>query len=169
MAEPRPGSVARRRLPASRARPGTADEAGSPAVDEAAVVVSGAAVTGSAGGAGAGASAGAPVPPPAEPAGDDAPDVPGNGGTPGTGGRSGPPDPPSSTPGTCTSTRPGTPTSIGGVVTGGRTWASAVPAHRAPAVRALAATARKPAAPRRRIMSPRPRARAAEPAPSPPP
>src|SRR5262249_37296351 len=151
MAEPRPGSVARRRLPASRARPGTADEAGSPAVDEAAVVVSGAAGTGSAGGGGGGGGAGGAGAAPAGAGGGvGAPDGRGRGGPPGAGGGPGPPAPPSSTPGTCTSTRPGTPTSIGGVVTGGRTWASAVPAHRAPAVRALAATARKPAAPRRR-------------------
>src|SRR5262249_56668855 len=101
------------------------------------------------------------APPP--PDDDEPPEVPGRGGTPGTPGRPGVLPPPSSTPGTCTSPTPGTPTSIGGVVTGGRTWACADPAQAHVAPNAHNARTPPPAAPRRGVISPPrpPRAEAA--------
>ena len=87
-------------------------------------------------------------------------ELPGAGGKPGTSGRLGPLDPPTSWPGTCTPMpRPGTPMSIGGVVTGGRTWALAGPTTATVAPTAAAATASARTAARRRITSAPPLAR----------
>src|SRR5829696_5984437 len=142
IAEPRLGSARRRLLLASSARPATSEESVLP---------------GGSGGASGGDGVDPCVP---DDASGTSPETlgteePGAGGKPGTLGRLGPADPSSSWPGTCSSRpRPGTPMSIGVVVTGGRIWAcaGAATAIVAPSAAAATATARTTAG--RRITSP---------------
>ena len=160
IAEPRLGPSAGRRLLASSARSPAWDES------ESADAADGDGAGGSAGttdGSGAGSEPGAGAPcgaadasePPLEPVDGMEPEV---GGKPGTSGTPGRLDPPSSWPGTWTSmSRPGTPMSMGGVVTGGRIWLYAGAAATV-TTRTVAATTSAPTA-ARRIMSAPPRAR----------